>query len=121
VAPINGYYGNLASGWAKPHLVDRRSPSSPYWKNGEPSNTPGFVWANDSKFQLISAGLDDNYGAGYFLTIPSGATAPQLNLNVRQYPVFPLGLNYGGADALFGDDDNITNFSEGSALQDLKP
>jgi hypothetical protein len=122
--PTNGYYGSAANGWAKPHLSSRLSSSSRYWPynpNDLPPRSPGYEWVNRTTFQIISAGLDDNYGAGYFLIAPTSLPIPGLDPDVRQYPVYPLGLNYADSDLVFGDDDNITNFSEGSRLKDMKP
>lgn len=95
--PINGFYTLEDRGSAKPYLTNRASPTSPY----------GFEWANPDKFQIVSAGLDDHYGSELFLA------------DHRSYPIFPDGTNYMSPGN--GDDDNITNFSEGGRLQDQKP
>ncbi|MHB8973621.1 MAG: type II secretion system protein [Pirellulaceae bacterium] len=83
-------------GWAKPYLSTRASV-----RPGVPE------WVNKTTFQIISAGLDDHYGSGDFLNDP------------LLYPVYPTGTNYLSPGD--GDDDNITNFSEGSRLKDMKP
>jgi prepilin-type N-terminal cleavage/methylation domain-containing protein len=99
---VGGMYatGN-ASGTCMPYLWD---------SNGD-SKWDSFV--NPKSFQIISAGLDGNYG-GVGLTIsPSDATNP----NMQTAKMYPTGIGY-GTDA--GDDDNLTNFSEKS-LGDAKP
>ena len=95
--PTNGYYAWTGSGVAKPYLTDRVAPNSPY----------GFEWANPKTYQIICAGLDGFYGSDLFLADPS------------LYPRYPGGVNYLSPGN--GDNDNITNFSEGSALEDKKP
>jgi hypothetical protein len=103
-APVNGFYPPNASsafGWARPYLGSTPRASSPY----------GLQWTNARTFQIISAGLDDHYGGtSTFLSAPA---------TVRPYPVFPTGTNYTSPGV--GDDDNITNFSEGRTLGDKKP
>jgi len=95
---VNGYYTLLNKGTAKPYF-STRVPASP--------GAYPFEWVNKDTFQIISAGLDDHYGSDLFL-------ADHLS-----YPVYPTGTNY--LTPGDGDDDNITNFSEGSRLQDKKP
>jgi prepilin-type N-terminal cleavage/methylation domain-containing protein len=129
--PTNGYYGSQAIGFAKPYLTNRFSQQSLYVPvNQRLFVNPGYVWANENTFQIISGGMDDNYGSDYFLQpLPWPFSSSGLNRRVRQYPVYPLGLNYAGflpgvndeLNQLFGDDDNITNFSEGSRLKDMRP
>jgi type II secretory pathway pseudopilin PulG len=98
VAPaVNGFYTVATKGSAKPYLTSRQSASSGY----------GFEWANKDTFQIISAGLDDHYGSELFLA------------DHMSYPRFPDAVNY--LTPGDGDDDNITNFSEGRPLQDMKP
>jgi prepilin-type N-terminal cleavage/methylation domain-containing protein len=95
--PINGYFTVTNKGSAKPYLSNRTSASSPY----------GFEWAKPDSFQIVSAGLDDHYGSELF------------KADHRSYPVYPDGVNYLSPGD--GEDDNITNFSEGGRLQDQKP
>ncbi|MHB8861700.1 MAG: type II secretion system protein [Pirellulaceae bacterium] len=98
VAPaVNGYYSVPTKGSAKPYLSTRTSASSGY----------GFEWVHKDSFQIISAGLDDHYGSEAFLT------------DHMSYPRYPDGANYLSPGD--GEDDNVTNFSEGSKLQDKKP
>lgn len=87
-------------GIARPYLSTR------------PSTTSGFSfeWVNKDKFQIISAGLDGHYG--------SIDTNPADPLTVPR-PQYPTGVNYLSPGD--GDDDNITSFSEGRRLQDMKP
>ncbi len=66
-----------------------------------PADPVPFEFANPHTFQIICAGLDDHFGLGGTL---------------RRYP---SGTNYLSPGP--GDDDNITNFSEGNKLQDSKP
>ncbi len=102
--PVTGVYPQLRLvspiGWARPYLSTQVKPSSPY----------GLEWANAHSFQIVSAGLDDNYGGVGFMRNPA---------TVRPYPVYPTGVNYTSPGD--GDDDNITNFSDGQLLKDKKP
>jgi hypothetical protein len=98
--PTNGFYplsGGNPKGVAKPYLSNRPDPDSPY----------GLEWVNDNSFQIISAGLDGNYGSAAFLSDRS------------LFPQYPSGANYLSPGD--GDDDNITNFSDGRTLEDMKP
>ena len=61
------------------------------------SNVAGQNYVNDDTFQIISAGLDAEFGSG------------------NADKTFPVGTNYSA-----GDYDNITNFSEGT-LRDRLP
>jgi hypothetical protein len=61
-------------------------------------------FANSGKFQIVSAGLDDNYGAAI----------PQPN-DLDNHKYFPDGINYSDADG-----DNLVNFSERN-LENSKP
>ena len=62
-------------------------------------------WVNASKFQIICAGLDGDYGEDTF--VASSNTGRKL---------FPTGGFY-----KYGDRDNLTNFSEGKTLENNKP
>ena len=96
-AVVNGYYTAPNMGTAKPYLTTRPSATSGY----------GYEWVNRDSYQIISAGQDNNYGSDFFLA------------NHLSYPRYPTGEFY--SDATLGDADNITNFSEGSRLQDKRP
>jgi prepilin-type N-terminal cleavage/methylation domain-containing protein len=99
LAQKNGFYtvpgGPLPAGhgFAKPYLSTRAKPvtaAAPF----------GFEWVNPKSFQIISAGLDDCYGGDAFLA------------DIAFFPRYPSGDNYLTPGP--GDDDNVTNFSEGS-------
>ncbi len=97
--PADNYYPLAPGspvGYAKPYLSSRANPASPW----------GFDWVNKSTYQIISAGLDGHYGGDFFMA------------GGMDYPRFPNGENYLTPSP--GDDDNITNFSDG-ALEDSKP
>jgi prepilin-type N-terminal cleavage/methylation domain-containing protein len=94
---VNGYFTAPNMGTAKPYMTTRPSATSGY----------GFEWVNRDSYQIICAGQDNNYGSDFFL-------ADHLS-----YPRYPTGEFY--SDATLGDSDNITNFSEGSRLQDKRP
>jgi len=80
-------------------------------------NWTGFqkLCANEKSFQLISAGLDSDYG-GTGVNPPASAKFVGSNYSLY-YKSYPDGLGY---DASGADDDNITNFSE-RPLGDAKP
>jgi len=93
--PLTGFYtmpGPFPGhGLARPYTTNRPKPTSPF----------GFEWVNDTTFQIISAGLDDHYGSDAILT-----------LGIVAFPRYPSGDNF--QTPAPGDDDNVTNFSEGS-------
>jgi prepilin-type N-terminal cleavage/methylation domain-containing protein len=60
--------------------------------------------ANQTTYQLISAGLDGEYGDVTGITAGTAST----------YKVFPFGTNYA-----IGDMDNLANFSDGKIFEDL--
>ncbi len=98
VYPPRAYSGTTSiNGFAMAHLSDRR-------RNPDPIHPLPFEWVNKKTYQIISAGLDADFGG-----IP-GAAFPRR---------FPSGNNYRSPGN--GDDDNITNFSEGNVLKDMKP
>lgn len=79
--------------------------------------------ANPKTFQIISAGLDGNYGTANTATAPPPAqpvkydgsgTAIGVNIYWKSYPT---GIGYDSSGA---DDDNLTNFSD-KQLGDAKP
>jgi hypothetical protein len=87
------------------------------WDKKQPSNDMSElemadICANPKSFQIISAGLDGNFGAN----------GDQIDVNIdgRQYTVqwksYPSGKGY--AD---DDNDNITNFSKSGIIGDDKP
>ena len=93
---FNSSFVNTVQGVATAYRSDRPRTVTPQ----DPDQVP-FQWVNDTTFQIVTAGLDDHFGSG---------------LLTRRYP---SGWDYLTPGA--GDDDNITNFSEGSRLQDMKP
>ncbi len=91
----NGYnLGQGGAGVCKPYLADNSAAAS-----------GSVVYVNPMSFQIISAGLDGNYGVGN-CSFPSGGTTNG-----------PTGVQAYGA----GDLDNITNFSNGTNLQNDVP
>lgn len=84
------YNGPAGQGKAKPYVVDTN-----------------FTPANNGKFQIISAGLDGNYGEWESQT-------PALN-PLTDAKVYPDGINYSTEDG-----DNLVNFSDRS-LEDSRP
>jgi prepilin-type N-terminal cleavage/methylation domain-containing protein len=73
----------------------------PYRK---PDRANNFPFINAGKFQIVSAGLDDNYGEDI----------PQPN-EEENHKMYPDGFNYSN-----GDSDNLVNFSERN-LENSKP
>jgi prepilin-type N-terminal cleavage/methylation domain-containing protein len=75
--------------------------------------------ANPKSFQIISAGLDGDYGTVATISSVDPATGGKYNgaTSSLYFKSYPSGLGYDSGGA---DDDNITNFSE-SALGDAKP
>jgi prepilin-type N-terminal cleavage/methylation domain-containing protein len=91
--------------------------------NGEVAIDPGSgsasesgyqkLCANPKSFQIISAGLDGDFGGDVKYEVSTVYRTDPARLYYRS---FPGGLGY--AD---GDNDNITNFSKGGTLGDEKP
>jgi hypothetical protein len=80
--------------------------------------------ANPKTCQIISAGLDGDFGAidtvaakpaTANFTNPSGSGTTAFKIYYKSYPT---GIGYDTAGA---DDDNITNFCEKNGLGDAKP
>ncbi len=76
----------------------------------------GLTGCNATTFQIISAGLDGDYGNTLVGNTPSPTQAS--SPSVPTYKSFPTNpsLTY-----VLGDMDNITNFSEGKILEDHMP
>ena len=79
--------GQGGTGVARPYYVD----------GGSSAASPQNLYANANSFQIISAGLDGDFGD----TSSSGTPSP--------YPSYPSGSGY-----TQGDMDNLTNFSQGN-------
>ena len=104
---------NDSIGAAKPYLSERADPASAL----------GYEWANETTFQIISAGRDSHYGS--YACVADPTLVPTL------FPIYPLGTNYdptlppapavAGFPGVGGDNDNITNFSAGGTLEGSKP
>ena len=79
-------------------------------------------WVNPKSCQIISAGLDDDYGTPLTANVPGEKNNPISNavgnssLTI-QGKLYPDGTNY---DTNGADDDNLTNFAPGK-LGDQKP
>jgi prepilin-type N-terminal cleavage/methylation domain-containing protein len=114
---LNLYFpssGDAENGVARPYLLNQAN-----------TTAGGFMWAEQSKFQLISAGLDGSFGGSAAAGVAS-ATAPN---DAGQVTIYPTGQFANAAGALVGADtekyedpesiygnlkpqlDNITNFS----------
>lgn len=65
-----------------------------------------FHWQDPTKFQIVSAGLDEQFGDA--ITPPA-------------YKITPGKPTPSGANMTKGDFDNLTNFSKGKTLEDLAP
>jgi prepilin-type N-terminal cleavage/methylation domain-containing protein len=78
---------------------------------GAPANQA----ANPESFQIISAGLDNDYGSVLMKANP-GTPPPAQVPDPTGYKVFPTGTNYST-----GDNDNITNFNSSRTLDDARP
>jgi prepilin-type N-terminal cleavage/methylation domain-containing protein len=73
-------------------------------------------WVNPKTFQIISAGLDNNYG-GAGVNITNSASNPVSDKPINPAKLYPTGTGY---DTSGADDDNLTNFSD-KQLGDAKP
>jgi type II secretion system protein G len=73
------------------------------------------ICANPKSFQVISAGLDSDFGSSAKTLTGVPFLGSTFTLYYKSYPSGTLGYDPGGAD-----DDNITNFSE-RPLGDAKP
>lgn len=69
-----------------------------------PYATNALVWAEPTKFQIIAAGLDDDYGADY------------------QYKIVPMANQVPTGQNLQAMDwDNMTSFAKGKQIKDMMP
>jgi prepilin-type N-terminal cleavage/methylation domain-containing protein len=82
-----------ATGVARPYVVDSNNDNMP----DVDVTTNAVIFANNKKFQILSAGLDGDYGAD------------------NAAKIYPTGANYST-----GDNDNLVNFTE-RTLEDSKP
>jgi len=85
-----------------------------------PSGAKTFSWVNPTSYQLLCPGLDGKYGKSVNGNGPSNGPTPQVDpadTNGLYAPLYPAGTNY---DAVNGQDD-MTNFTSGSTVQDDVP
>jgi hypothetical protein len=71
------------------------------------NNVPQFF--NQTKFQLLSSGLDNRFGADTVVNPPN------------QYKVAPSAAAAEGLNLSKPDFDDLTNFSEGKTIEGMKP
>lgn len=109
----------------------------PYLSSQVDTNATGFLWAERSRFQLISAGLDQSYGGGVLAGVFDAATAATAG-SAGTVNVFPTGQSANALGVLSGGGsvdkyeetvgvygsmkpqlDNITNFSNRTLESDL--
>lgn len=118
------YSGTAIQGGAKPYRSEKVNTSVNY---SPTTASRYYTYMNAKSFQVLSAGLDDQFGdnllntatvAPYF-TYPSGYLINVLNGNSELSN--PSGTQYQSSPgAISGHRDNVTNFSEG-ALEDALP
>jgi prepilin-type N-terminal cleavage/methylation domain-containing protein len=102
---------NIVAGTSGPPQQDVQTDSSGNWLPASYQK----MCANPKSFQIISAGLDGVFGG---LGQPmSGVKYNNKTGLTLYYKSFPTGTGY---DTTGGDDDNLTNFSQGQ-LGDSKP
>lgn len=91
--------------WSSGGYYPDNTPAEPYYDSGKN------VWLNPKTFQIISAGLDDGYGA----PLTSTGVAPH----------FPSGDNFDESDSAvtqYGSHyDNQTNFAKGTLEDEMQP
>lgn len=123
------FYASPSFGVARPYKSDNVNTKSPLTGSSTlPQRDRYYSYANDKSFQIISAGLDDNFGGSMvgafavpmFFRYPSGEP-----LDITQLPnAQPAGGNYQAMSGPTAGDisqlDNVTNFSEGALSNSLK-
>jgi hypothetical protein len=82
----------------------------------DPNEQPK-LYVNPKSFQIISAGLDGDYGTAP-TTSSKSFPLPSGTLTISRTKLYPTGAGYDPSGA---DDDNIVNFSKGTSLGDDKP
>ena len=88
---------------ARPYRSERTSPATPYG---------GAIYMNEESFQIICAGIDEEYGSDVNPSIPPDDASDPTNT----VKVFRSGLGYQE-----GDQDNLTNFSDSQTLENAQP
>jgi prepilin-type N-terminal cleavage/methylation domain-containing protein len=105
--PINERRPYVYFDCSRPYAPQLQAYSTSAGDTARPYRTaPNGNFANAGKFQIISAGLDDDYGVNI----------PQPN-DLDNHKVFPDGVNYSDSGA---DGDNLVNFSDRN-LENSKP
>jgi prepilin-type N-terminal cleavage/methylation domain-containing protein len=132
---IYRYYGNLVHPAQYPHWHQHGTPNikgvaRPY-RSDQPrtaTNDDGYLfqWVNKNTFQIIAAGIDNDYG--YDLSPPI-LLVPPYPAYPRGYKHYPSGHNYNLPAVLVqpdmaeyysdGDNTNITSFSRGALEDDI--
>lgn len=116
--PFFNYYGNANLGFARPYKSDKLNTSVA----ATPANAETyFKYMNDRTFQLISAGLDDNFGGlpltgngPVFFVYPTGEDIDFTAWNPTSTP--PTQGNrtrYNDGNAAHPQFDNVANFADG--------
>ena len=98
---------SMPAGVVYPFQTDRPVPPSSFWTNYKPN----MKWANETTFQIISAGLDGEFGKDVY----GDPSAPNAHKIMPSNPVASPGiLNWSVQDL-----DNISNFSDGKIFEDF--
>ncbi|MCR9292223.1 MAG: prepilin-type N-terminal cleavage/methylation domain-containing protein [bacterium] len=113
---FNVYYGTLLRGFARPYKSDNLNtnviPNQNDWKTND-----AFVrYANDNSFQIISAGLDDDYGG-----VAQAANEPPLLYKFPSGDAVDIRSPNGSSFSRYTEVpgipsaqlDNVTNFADG--------
>ncbi|MGN6135199.1 MAG: type II secretion system protein [Aureliella sp.] len=117
---FNNYSPGDAFGWARPYKSEKPNTNV----SSSPANAEAYYrYMKDREYQIVSAGLDDNYGGVKFasgdngpvlFTYPSGGNVDMRAWTSSTAPVVGTVSRYDDGDVTKPQLDNVANFADGT-------
>lgn len=117
---FNNYSPNDALGYARPYKSEKPNTNV----SAQPPNAEAYYrYMNDRTYQIVSGGLDDNYGGvkfgssdkgPVFFTYPSGEDIDFRNWTSTQAPTTKTVTRYNDGNVVKPQLDNVANFADGT-------